>query len=116
MTRVERGEMLRIDSTVTDASIHEPTDSTLLGDSMRVLVRLLEQATALAEGVMPINYRNHQRMARNRVRAICYTRGQDKKRRLYRGLIEVTQKKPEVSRRGHPRAIRRPEVATLPGV
>jgi IS5 family transposase len=92
MARVERGEMLRIDSTVTDAPIHEPTDSTLLGDSMRVLVRLLEEGSVLAEGVTVVNYRNHQRLARKRVRAICYTRGQDKKRWLYRDLIEVTQK------------------------
>lgn len=91
-TRVERGEMLRIDSTVTDAPIHEPTDSTLLGDGMRVLVRLLVAGAAMAEGVTPITFHNHERLAKKRVRAICYTRGQDKKRRLYEDLIDVTQK------------------------
>jgi len=90
--KVEKGDMLRIDSTVTDASIHAPSDSSLLWDSVRVLVRLLEEATELAEGVTTVNYRNHQRVAKKRMRAIQYTRGQDKKARLYRDLVEVTEK------------------------
>jgi IS5 family transposase len=90
--KVERGEMLRIDSTVTDAPIHEPSDSTLLWDSVRVLVRLLKRAEELSQGVTMIEYCNHQRVAKRRARAICYTRGQDKKARLYRDLIEVTRK------------------------
>ena len=91
-TKVERGEMLRIDSTATEAPIHEPTDSSLLGDSMRVLVRLLKRAEELADGITEIHYHNHQRVAKRRVRQIQYTRGQDKKRRLYRDLVEFTEK------------------------
>ena len=90
--KVEKGDMLRIDSTVTDSAIHEPSDSTLLWDSVRVLVRLLKSAEELAEGVITIEYRNHQRVAKKRMRAIRYTRGQDKKAVLYRDLIEVTRK------------------------
>jgi IS5 family transposase len=90
--KVETGNMLRIDSTVTDAPIHAPSDSSLLWDSMRVLVRLLEGAAELAGGVAVINYQNHQRVAKKRMRAIQYTRGQDKKARLYRDLVEVTEK------------------------
>jgi IS5 family transposase len=90
--RVEQGQMLRIDSTVTDAPIHAPSDSTLLWDSVRVLVRLLQQAEQLVSGITKIEYRNHQRVAKKRMRAIVYTRGQDKKARLYRDLIEVTKK------------------------
>ena len=90
--KVERGEMLRIDSTVTDSPIHEPGDSTLLWDSVRVLVRLLERAQELAEGVTQIEYHNHLRLAKKRARAIRYSRGQEKKARLYRELIEATEK------------------------
>jgi IS5 family transposase len=90
--KVEKGDMLRIDSTVTDAPIHAPSDSTLLWDSVRVVVRLLEEAGELAEGVTTVNYRNHQRVAKKRMRAIQYTRGQDKKARLYRDLVAVTEK------------------------
>lgn len=89
--KVERGEMLRIDSTVTDSPIHAPSDSTLLWDSVRVLVRLLEGAEAIAEGIVTIAYRNHQRVAKKRTRAIRYTRGKDKKAALYRDLITVTR-------------------------
>ena len=71
--------MLRIDSTVTDSPIHAPSDSTLLWDSVRVLVRLLQGAETIAEGIVPIAYRNHQRVAKKRTRAIRYTRGKDKK-------------------------------------
>jgi IS5 family transposase len=90
--KVERGEMLRIDSTVTDSPIHKPSDSTLLWDSVRVLVRLLERAQELAEGVTKIKYHNHLRLAKKRARAIRYTRGQDKKAQLYRDLIQATEK------------------------
>ena len=89
---VEKGEMLRIDSTVTDTPIHEPSDSSLLWDSVRILVRLLQQAEQLASGTTVIEYRNHRRVAKKRMRAIVYTRGQDKKARLYRDLVAVTRK------------------------
>ena len=90
--KVEKGDMLRIDSTVTDAPIHAPSDSSLLWDSVRVLVRLLVEAVELAEGVTVVNYINHQRVAKKRMRAIQYTRGQDKKALLYRDLVAVTEK------------------------
>jgi IS5 family transposase len=90
--KVEKGDMLRIDSTVTDAPIHAPSDSTLLWDSVRVLVRLLEGAAELAKGVATVNYQSHRRVAKKRMHAIRYTRGQDKKARLYRDLIEATEK------------------------
>jgi IS5 family transposase len=90
--KVEKGDMLRIDSTVTDAPIHDPSDSSLLWDSVRVLVRLLEGAAELAEGVTIVKYQNHRRVAKKRMHAIRYTRGQDKKARLYRDLIAATEK------------------------
>ena len=90
--KVEKGEMLRIDSTVTETTIHAPSDSSLLWDSVRVLVRLLKEAEELAGASTPIVYRNHQRVAKKRARAIEYTRGHEKKARLYKDLIEVTRK------------------------
>jgi IS5 family transposase len=90
--KVEKGDMLRIDSTVTDAPIHAPSDSSLLWDSVRVLVRLLREAAELADGLTTVNYTNHRRVAKKRMRAIQYTRGQDKKALLYRDLVAVTEK------------------------
>ena len=87
--KVERGEKVRIDSTVTETDIHTPSDSTLLWDSVRVMVRLLEAAQSLP-GTPAIAFRNHRRRAKRRTRSILYTRGKDKKAALYRDLIKVT--------------------------
>ena len=40
--KVEDGKLVRIDSTVTAAAIHPPSDSSLLHDAVRVTVRLLK--------------------------------------------------------------------------
>jgi len=90
-SKVEQGKMLRIDSTATDALVHEPTDSSLLWDAVRVIVRLLKEAEELALTDTRIDWQNHTRRAKKRNRAIVYTRGQDKKAKLYQDLIEVTQ-------------------------
>lgn len=90
--KVERGELLRIDSTVVDSPIHEPSDSSLLWDSARVLIRLLKKAEELVEGVTTIEYRNHRRLAKKRARAIIYTRGKEKKRLLYKDLVNAVEK------------------------
>ncbi len=89
---VEKGQMLRVDSTVTDSPIHEPTDSSLLWDSVRVIIRLLEQADELALPGTDIQWCNHRRRAKKRAREICYKRGKEKKAQCYRDLIHVTQK------------------------
>jgi IS5 family transposase len=41
-TRVVRGRKLRVDTTVVETNIHYPTDSTLLGDGVRVLTRAMK--------------------------------------------------------------------------
>lgn len=87
---VALGNVIRIDSTVCETDIHEPADSSLLWDSMKVMVRLLEQAEGMAEqGGLP--WRNHARVAKKRVRAIHHTRGIEAKVKLYKDLVEVAQ-------------------------
>jgi IS5 family transposase len=46
--KVEAGAMLRIDSTVTAALIHAPSDSALLWDAVRLMTRLRPPAPALS--------------------------------------------------------------------
>jgi IS5 family transposase len=41
-TEVEKGRQVRIDCTVVESNIHPPSDSTLLFDGVRVLVRILD--------------------------------------------------------------------------
>ena len=44
--KLEHGSVVRLDSTVTAALMHEPSDSSLLWDAVRVMVRLLKEADA----------------------------------------------------------------------
>jgi IS5 family transposase len=88
-TGIEKGEMLRIDSTVTETHIHPPTDSSLLWDGVRVMTRLLKQALEMG---VDFEYHDHHRVAKKRARSIIYTKGKDKKKSLYQDLICYTNK------------------------
>lgn len=88
--KLESGATVRIDSTVTAALMHEPSDSALLWDAVRVMTRLLRQAAALP-GAPALQWRDRRRLAKKRARAIEYSRGQDNRRRLYRELIAATR-------------------------
>ena len=57
--------MVRIDSTVTAALMHEPSDSSLLWDAVRVMARLLRQADGVA-GRRRLRWRDHRRAAKKR--------------------------------------------------
>ena len=87
--KVETGKVVRLDSTVTAALMHEPSDSSLLWDGVRVLARLLKGADALISGRLV--WRNHRRAAKKRARAIEYARDRLKRVSLYRELIKLTR-------------------------
>jgi len=89
-SKLDDGRMARIDSTVTEALMHAPTDSALLWDGVRVMVRLLKNASALP-GAEPGVWRNHRRLAKKRAFAIQHARGAEKKAKLYRDLISATR-------------------------
>jgi IS5 family transposase len=88
--KLESGTTVRLDSTVTEALMHEPSDSSLLSDAVRVMTRLLDRAEALP-GAPAIRWRDRHRLAKKRARAIEYSRGRDKKRSLYRDLIAAAE-------------------------
>ena len=88
--KIEPGKVVRLDSTVTAALMHEPSDSSLLWDAVRVMVRLLKEADGLAAGV-GLSWRDHRRSAKKRERAIQFTRGRPKRVQLYRELIRITK-------------------------
>lgn len=88
--KVEPGDIIRGDSTVTAALMHEPSDSSLLWDASRVMVRLLEAAQAFAGGAK-IVWRDHRRAAKRRAYAIQFTRGRPGRARQYRELIKITR-------------------------
>ena len=88
--KLEHGTVVRIDSTVTQALMHAPSDSSLLWDGVRVMTRLLEQAMAIP-GAPAIVWRNHRRLAKKRALAIQYSRGKAHKAKLYCDLIAATR-------------------------
>jgi IS5 family transposase len=87
--KLESGATVRIDSTVTAALMHEPSDSALLWDAVRVMTRLLRQAAALP-GAPALQWRDRRRLAKKRARAIEYSRGKANRRRLYCELMAAT--------------------------
>ena len=89
--KIEDGSVVRLDSTVTSALMHEPSDSSLLWDAVRVMVRLLKQAQAWM-GDIARAWCDHRRAAKRRWQAIAFTRGRPKRVPLYRELIEITRK------------------------
>ena len=88
--KLEDGRVVRLDSTVTAALMHEPSDSSLLWDAVRVMVRLLQEADAFRGGTGH-GWRNHCRAAKKRWRAIEFTRGRPQRVQLYRELIKITR-------------------------
>jgi IS5 family transposase len=61
--KLEAGARVRIDSTVTAALMHAPSDSALLWDAVRVMSRLLRQAAKLP-GASAIRWHDHRRTAK----------------------------------------------------
>jgi IS5 family transposase len=99
--KVTRGRKLRVDSTVVETTIHHPSDSSLLGDGVRVLSRLLRRAkTALGETTDPGKavFRTHTRSARRLVQGLHRLgrrKGEEARRAMrsaYARLIAVAQK------------------------
>ena len=83
---IDDGNKLRVDCTVMETNIHEPTDSSLLVDSVRVLVRLMERAQKFVEAP----FTNHLRLAKRRGLAILNARTQEDRVPLYQDLLKVT--------------------------
>lgn len=88
-TGIERGRVVRVDSTVSETNIHPPSDSALLFDCVRVLTRLMSSAREL--GVNWIRFPNRTRRAKRRWLGIHRARGKRQRRRLYHDLVNVTE-------------------------
>lgn len=89
--RIERGRELRIDCTVVSSNIHEPSDSKLLWDAVRVITRVL---TALKEreGGLQLSFSDHTRRAKRRMLAIQHAKSMKARKKLYLDLLKVTQR------------------------
>lgn len=84
---IEDGRRLRSDATVVEAAIHEPTDSSLLVDCVRVLTRLLRKAREYVE----LRFTNHNKRAKRRAMAIQHAAKVEQRVPLYRDLVMVAE-------------------------
>jgi IS5 family transposase len=93
--KVIAGRRMRVDTTVVESNIHYPTDSSLMGDGVRVLTRLMKKVTRIA-GEAGTQLRNRSRSVQHRLIEIGRaSRGKgeaakDKMKAAYGKLIEVT--------------------------
>lgn len=85
---IESGSKVRTDCTVVESNIHHPTDSSLLNDCVRVLVRLQSEAHELFGFV----FSDHTRRAKRRAMGILNAKSNDRRVPLYRDLLAVTEK------------------------
>lgn len=87
---VEKGQKVRVDCTVVETPIHEPSDSSLLWDAVRVLTRWMERARQLLGGDEIVFHRRTRR-AKRRFREIARASRKARRIRAYRDLIQVTE-------------------------
>ena len=87
--KVEKGRQARFDCTVVESNIHPPTDSTLLFDSVRVLVRILE---AIRQRGVQLHFTDHGRRAKRRLLAVQYAKKEGQRKAAYRDLLKLARK------------------------
>jgi IS5 family transposase len=94
---VAKGRNMRIDTTVVETNIHYPTDSSLLGDGVRVLTRIMKKITAIA-GAAGTKLRDRSRSVKLRVLDIARAArskakpGREKLNRAYGQLLSSTSR------------------------
>jgi IS5 family transposase len=66
---IEKGKQARIDCTVVSSNIHEPTDSSLLWDCVRVLTRMLGKINERVDE-FNLSYTDHTKRAKRRMPGI----------------------------------------------
>jgi transposase, IS5 family len=93
--KVAAGKKLRVDTTVVETNIHYPTDSTLLGDGVRVLTRVMKKVNEMA-GAVGARFRDRTRSVKLRVLAIARASrnktesGKQKLKQSYIRLLDAT--------------------------
>jgi IS5 family transposase len=93
--KVIRGKKLRVDTTVTEANIHFPTDTGLLADGVKVITRTVGKLKKLAGGATK-GFHNHTR----KVKKKCLALNKVLKHRVGRSdpaLLKVKEKILEVA-------------------
>jgi IS5 family transposase len=95
--KVVDGRKMRVDTTVVETNIHYPTDSSLLGDGVRVLTRAMKRIADIA-GDVGAKLRDRSRSVKYRILEIGRAArskgdtGKEKLQKAYRKLLEATSR------------------------
>jgi IS5 family transposase len=88
---IEKGRKGRTDCTCVESNIHQPYDSTLLVDSVRVLTRLMVRSRDELDIKLP-PFSNHNRRAKRRMLNIMNAKGKKQRKAAYVDLLKITGK------------------------
>jgi len=94
---IAQGAKMRVDTTVVETNIHYPTDSSLLGDGVRVLTRVMKKITKIA-GDVGAKLRDRTRSVKHRVMEIgraaraVHRQGKEKLHKAYANLLNSTSR------------------------
>jgi len=86
--KIEKGRQVRIDCTVVESHIHDPSDSSLLFDVVRVLSRLLKNTEELT--AKRFYKHDHARSAKRRMLEIQYAKTKKVRTSKYKNLLKIT--------------------------
>jgi IS5 family transposase len=89
--KMEKGREARIDCTVVSSNIHDPTDSNLLWDCVRVLTRMLGQINERFDEVN-ILFSDHTKRAKRRMMSVMNAKTKKARDKHYEDLLKVTAK------------------------
>ena len=88
---IESGRKVRIDSTVVESNIHDPSDSTLLWDGIRVITRWLEEGHTLAPRP-DYRYCDHCRVVKKRLMVVLNAKKEEDRVSAYRDMTHYAGK------------------------
>ncbi len=80
---LETGKKVRVDTTSVEANVHAPSDSSLLWDCTRSVVRLLRRAKPYG-----VAFRDRSRAVKTRAYRIAYMRGKDRRKPVYEEMLK----------------------------
>ena len=86
--KIEKGKKTRIDCTVVASNIHDPTDSSLLWDSVRVLTRMLFQARERFDD-LKILFVDHSKRAKRRMLGVMNAKNEKGRKVHYQDLLKM---------------------------
>ena len=88
---IEKGKEARTDCTVVSSNIHDPTDSSLLWDSVRVLTRMLGRINERFDD-LHIPFSDHTKRAKRRMLGVMNAKNKKARKKPYMDLLKVTHR------------------------